>query len=328
MVYSCPDCPGTGFTTRGNVTNHRYGGRCPGNAHHAAAANSGNPFLMTRHNAASMPSPTLSIPSPTPSIPFPTLSMPSPPRAAVDPEPLRGNEGSTHDNMVPDSFHPSPTPSNSVESTPDVLPDDATSVHTNGEAECSTNDGDESPSFVFLDAFVHWLLTCGVSKKKVDELLQFFNHHGACLEQLRELRNMRDVEKYADDHAPDAHWNWKKAKSHVLLNPYLCLMPDIMHQADLGILEYIIDAIRAQCTDTEREGPAPSGVSQVDPAEPVEVAVDSGAASGGAGPAGAGTGGAESGGAESGRAEPGGAEPGGVEPEGTSSGASLSTAAS
>ncbi|CAI7851318.1 unnamed protein product [Closterium sp. NIES-54] len=30
-------------------------------------------------------------------------------------------------------------------------------------------------------------------------------------------------------------------------------MPDIMHQADLGILEYIIDAIRAQCTDTERE---------------------------------------------------------------------------
>ncbi|CAI7807467.1 unnamed protein product [Closterium sp. NIES-54] len=212
MVYSCPDCPATGFTTRGNVTNHRYGGRCPGNARHAAAANSGNPFLMTRHNAASMPSPTLSIPSPTPSIPSPTLSMPSPPRAAVDPEPLRGNEGSTHDNMVPDSFHPAPAPSNSVESTPDVLPDDATSVHTNGEAECSTNDGDESPSFVFLDAFVHWLLTCGVSKKKVDELLQIFNHHGACLEQLRKLRNMRDVEKYADDHAPDAHRNWKKAK--------------------------------------------------------------------------------------------------------------------
>ncbi|CAI7839872.1 unnamed protein product, partial [Closterium sp. NIES-53] len=47
-------------------------------------------------------------------------------------------------------------------------------------------------------------------------------------------------------------------------------------------------------------GPAPSGVSHVDPAEPVEVAVDSGAESGGAEPAGAGTGGAESGGAESG----------------------------
>ncbi|CAI7797601.1 unnamed protein product [Closterium sp. NIES-54] len=62
------------------------------------------------------------------------------------------------------------------------------------------------------------------------------------------------------------------------------------------------------------QGPAPSGVSQVDPAEPVEVVVDSGAARG-AEPAGAGTrgaepervepGGAESGGAESGRAEPG-----------------------
>ncbi|CAI7847260.1 unnamed protein product [Closterium sp. NIES-54] len=82
------------------------------------------------------------------------------------------------------------------------------------------------------------------------------------------------------------------------------------------------------------QGPPPSCVSQVDPAEPVEVAVDSGAARG-AKPAGAGTGGtgtkgaepervepegAESGGAESGGAEPGGAEPGRVEPEGTVSG--------
>ncbi|CAI7917634.1 unnamed protein product [Closterium sp. NIES-53] len=56
-----------------------------------------------------------------------------------------------------------------------------------------------------------------------------------------------------------------------------------------------------------------------DPAEPVEVAVDSGAARG-ADPAGAGTGGAESRGAESGGAETGRAEPGGVAPEGTVSG--------
>ncbi|CAI7868231.1 unnamed protein product [Closterium sp. NIES-54] len=49
------------------------------------------------------------------------------------------------------------------------------------------------------------------------------------------------------------------------------------------------------------QGPAPSGVSQVDPAEPVEVAVDSGAARG-AYPADAGPGGAETGGAESGGA--------------------------
>ncbi|CAI7803175.1 unnamed protein product [Closterium sp. NIES-54] len=55
------------------------------------------------------------------------------------------------------------------------------------------------------------------------------------------------------------------------------------------------------------QGPAPSGVSQVDAVEPVEVAGDSGAGSGGAEPGGAGSGGAEPGGAESGGAEPGGA---------------------
>ncbi|CAI7902546.1 unnamed protein product, partial [Closterium sp. NIES-54] len=63
------------------------------------------------------------------------------------------------------------------------------------------------------------------------------------------------------------------------------------------------------------EGPATSGVSQVDPVEPVEVAVDSGAARG-AGPAGAGPGGAVRGVAESEGAEPGGAEPECVEPGG------------
>ncbi|CAI7778100.1 unnamed protein product [Closterium sp. NIES-54] len=76
-------------------------------------------------------------------------------------------------------------------------------------------------------------------------------------------------------------------------------------------------------------GPDPSGVFQVDPVEPVEVAVDSGAARG-AEPAGAGPGGAEPGGAEPWGAEPehvepedaeprgaesGGAEPGGADPE-------------
>ncbi|CAI7738051.1 unnamed protein product [Closterium sp. NIES-54] len=84
------------------------------------------------------------------------------------------------------------------------------------------------------------------------------------------------------------------------------------------------------------QGPAPSGVSQLDPAEPVEVAVESGAARGaelagagtggaepggaepervgseGAEPTGAGTGGVESGGAEPERVEPGGAEPWGT----------------
>ncbi|CAI7869427.1 unnamed protein product [Closterium sp. NIES-54] len=67
------------------------------------------------------------------------------------------------------------------------------------------------------------------------------------------------------------------------------------------------------------QGPAPSGVSQVDAVEPVEVAVDSGAAPG-AEPAGAGSGGAESGGAETWGAEPVGAEPGGAEPGGAEPG--------
>ncbi|CAI7875852.1 unnamed protein product [Closterium sp. NIES-53] len=78
-------------------------------------------------------------------------------------------------------------------------------------------------------------------------------------------------------------------------------------------------------------GPAPSGVSQVDPllgTVPVEVAVDSGAAGGaafggveprGAEPKGAEPRGAESEGAGSGGAEPGGAEPGGAELAGVES---------
>ncbi|CAI7802661.1 unnamed protein product, partial [Closterium sp. NIES-54] len=83
------------------------------------------------------------------------------------------------------------------------------------------------------------------------------------------------------------------------------------------------------------------GVSQVDPTEPFEVAVDSGAARG-AEPAGAGNGGAESGGAEPAGAEPGGAvlervesggaepervEPGGAEPACAESGGSPATSA-
>ncbi|CAI7861981.1 unnamed protein product, partial [Closterium sp. NIES-53] len=62
----------------------------------------------------------------------------------------------------------------------------------------------------------------------------------------------------------------------------------------------------------------------VDAVEPVEVAVDSGAATGAepasAGSGGAGPGGAETGGAEPGGAEPGGAESGGAEPWGAESG--------
>ncbi|CAI7870199.1 unnamed protein product [Closterium sp. NIES-54] len=67
------------------------------------------------------------------------------------------------------------------------------------------------------------------------------------------------------------------------------------------------------------QGPAPSGVSQVEAVEPVEVAVDSGAATG-AEPASAGSGGTGSGGAETGGAGSGGAETGGAEPGGDETG--------
>ncbi|CAI5980153.1 unnamed protein product [Closterium sp. NIES-64] len=71
------------------------------------------------------------------------------------------------------------------------------------------------------------------------------------------------------------------------------------------------------------QGPAPSGVSQVDAVEPVEVTGDSGAAAG-AEPGGAESGGAEPGGAEPGGAEPGGAEPGGAVPRGAEPGGAAS----
>ncbi|CAI6009886.1 unnamed protein product [Closterium sp. NIES-65] len=67
------------------------------------------------------------------------------------------------------------------------------------------------------------------------------------------------------------------------------------------------------------QGPAPSGVSQVDAVEPFEEVVDSGAARG-AEPTGAGSWGAEPRGAESRGAEPGGVESRGAEPGGAESG--------
>ncbi|CAI7735232.1 unnamed protein product [Closterium sp. NIES-54] len=63
--------------------------------------------------------------------------------------------------------------------------------------------------------------------------------------------------------------------------------------------------LSSQDVTFDESGPAPSGVSQVDAVEPVEVAVDSGT-SGGAEPGGAGSGVAESGGAEPAGAGPGG----------------------
>ncbi|CAI5481308.1 unnamed protein product [Closterium sp. Yama58-4] len=100
-------------------------------------------------------------------------------------------------------------------------------------------------------------------------------------------------------------------------------------------LGFVPDAPGAEVPDPlPPQGAAPSGVSQVDPVEPVEVAVDSrpaggaepdreesgGAEPGGAEPGGAESGGAEPGGAASGGAASGGAEPGGAEPDRAESG--------
>ncbi|CAI7803983.1 unnamed protein product [Closterium sp. NIES-54] len=87
--------------------------------------------------------------------------------------------------------------------------------------------------------------------------------------------------------------------------------------------------LSSQDVTFDKSGPAPLGVSQVDAVQPLEVAVDSGAArgaepagagSGGAEPEGAEPGGAESRGAEPGGVESGGAEPGGAEPRGAEPG--------
>ncbi|CAI7885488.1 unnamed protein product [Closterium sp. NIES-54] len=71
--------------------------------------------------------------------------------------------------------------------------------------------------------------------------------------------------------------------------------------------------LSSQDVTFDESDPAPSGVSLVDAVEPVEVAVDSGAARG-AEPGGVVSGGAEPGGVESGGAEPERAEPGVAEP--------------
>ncbi|CAI7728960.1 unnamed protein product [Closterium sp. NIES-54] len=129
---------------------------------------------------------------------------------------------------------------------------------------------------------------------------------------------------------PDAHgWQFYHPTSRRVLSsqdvtfdesvPYYRLFP--YRTAPLPPPPLFLVPGPSQVDPLPPQGPAPSGVSQVDAVEPVKVAVDSGAGSGGAGPGGAGSGsaapgGAEPGGAESEGAGPGGAEPGNAEPGG------------
>ncbi|CAI7922432.1 unnamed protein product [Closterium sp. NIES-54] len=110
--------------------------------------------------------------------------------------------------------------------------------------------------------------------------------------------------------SPTLHWTGEVGDASVFRPPPLFLAPGPPP----------VDPLPPQ-------GPAPSGVSQVYPLSgvvPVEVAGDSGAASGaaswGEGPGGAEPGGVESEGAGSGGAEPGGAEPKDAEPAGVATG--------
>ncbi|CAI7884571.1 unnamed protein product [Closterium sp. NIES-54] len=118
----------------------------------------------------------------------------------------------------------------------------------------------------------------------------------------RRIGMVMDVARTSMIHATAPHFLWpfavQYAAHQINLQPRVSLpetTPTLRWTGKVG------DASGVFYPSSAYLGPAPSGVSQVDPAEPVEVAVDSGAARG-----------AETGGAETGGAEPGGAESGGA----------------
>ncbi|CAI7856769.1 unnamed protein product [Closterium sp. NIES-54] len=133
----------------------------------------------------------------------------------------------------------------------------------------------------------------------------------------RRIGMVMDVARTSMIHAAAPHFQWlfavQYAAHQINLQPRVSLpetTPTLRWTGKVGDASaFRVWGSRAFVCDTLadklscRAGPAPSGVSQVDPAEPVEVAVDSGAARG-AEPVGVGTGGAERGGAEPGGAEP------------------------
>ncbi|CAI7916288.1 unnamed protein product [Closterium sp. NIES-54] len=138
----------------------------------------------------------------------------------------------------------------------------------------------------------------------------------------RRIGMVMDVARTSMIHAAAPHFLWpfavQYAAHQINLQPHVSLpetTPTLRWTGKVGDASaFRVWGSRAFVRDTSadklssRAGPAPSGVSQVDPAELVEVAVDSGAARG-AEPAGAGIGGAEPGGAEPGGTTSGGAEP-------------------
>ncbi|CAI7771457.1 unnamed protein product [Closterium sp. NIES-54] len=134
----------------------------------------------------------------------------------------------------------------------------------------------------------------------------------------RRIGMVMDVARTSMIHAAAPHFLWpfavQYAAHQINLQPRVSLpetTPTLRWTGKVGDASaFFVWGSRAFVCDptadklSSRAGPAPSGVSQVDPAEPVDVAVNSGAARG----------------ADSGGAETGCAEPGGVAPEGTVSG--------
>ncbi|CAI7908045.1 unnamed protein product, partial [Closterium sp. NIES-54] len=149
----------------------------------------------------------------------------------------------------------------------------------------------------------------------------------------RRIGMVMDVARTSMIHAAAPHFLWsfavQYAAHHINLQPRVSLpetTPTLRWTGKVGDASvFRVWGSRAFVRDASADklsshaGPAPSGVSQVDPVKLVEVAVDSGAARG-AEPAGAGPGGAEPGVAESECAKPWGAEPERVEPRGAESG--------
>ncbi|CAI7809943.1 unnamed protein product [Closterium sp. NIES-54] len=159
----------------------------------------------------------------------------------------------------------------------------------------------------------------------------------------RRIGMVMDVARTSMIYAAASHFLWpfavQYAAHQINLQPRVSLLettPTLRWTGKVGDATVFFfwgsrDFVRDTSADklSSRAGSAPSGVSQVDPVELVEVAVDSGAANG-AEPAGPGSGGVwpkvsvsegagpervESGGAEPGGAEFGSAEPWGAEPE-------------
>ncbi|CAI7911955.1 unnamed protein product [Closterium sp. NIES-54] len=138
----------------------------------------------------------------------------------------------------------------------------------------------------------------------------------------RRIGMVMDVARTSMIHAAAPHFLWpfavQYAAHQINLQPRVSLTettPTLRWMGKVGDASaFHVWGSRAFVRDTSADklssravpcGPAPSGVSQVDPAEPVEVGIDSGAARG-AEPAGAGTVGAEPGDAEPERVESGG----------------------